>query len=76
MAAINWTDIYTIGTKNVPEWASNRLYNALYDGTRLVSVDVMTTNGLVKAKVGDVLLKTPRALLVLKDRDARKYGVK
>lgn len=72
-------EYYTMGKSRVPPWAGDAFEDIKYtqDG-RVESATVNSASGSVLAKSGDVLVKIPRNKLpiVLKKKDAEKFGVK
>lgn len=72
-------EYYTMGKSRVPPWAGDALENITYtqDG-RVESATVKSANGSVLARSGDVLVKIPidKLPIVLKKKDAEKFGIK
>ena len=64
-----------MGRLNVPEWALVRMKDIVYDNGRVIEATVQTTQGEVRMYKNDVLLKTQRAVIVVRYKDAVKYNV-
>ena len=75
MGEIEFTESYHMGRLNVPEWALVRMKDIVYDNGRVIEATVQTTQGEVRMYKNDVLLKTQRAVIVVRYKDAVKYNV-
>lgn len=75
MGEIEFTESYHMGRAHIPEWALVRMKDIVYDNGRVIEATVQTVNGEVRMYKKDVLLKTPKAVIVLRYKDAVKYNV-
>lgn len=76
MGEIEFTESYHMGRAHIPEWALSRMKGIVYDDTgKAIEATVQTVNGEVRMYKKDVLLKTPKAVIVLRYKDAVKYNV-
>lgn len=75
MGKVEFAESYHMGRLNVPEWALVRMKDIVYDNGRVIEATVQTTQGEVRMYKNDVLLKTQRAVIVVRYKDAVKYNV-
>lgn len=67
---------YTFGRPRVPPWAGNVMSNVAYEDSTPVKADVFTANGVKAAEKGDVLMMVGGKIILIKAKDAKKYGIK
>ena len=75
MGKVEFAEKFQMGRLNVPEWALVRMKDIVYDNGRVIEATVQTTQGEVRMYKNDVLLKTQRAVIVVRYKDAVKYNV-
>ena len=75
MGKVEFAEKFEMGRLNVPEWALVRMKDIVYDNGRVIEATVQTTQGEVRMYKNDVLLKTQRAVIVVRYKDAVKYNV-
>lgn len=67
---------YTLGKSKVPPWAGDVMSNITYEKNTPIKADVSTSNGVKSAVRGDVLMRVGGKIILIREKDAKKYGIK